>query len=306
MSYLDNHGQPLASYNAGRNRDKLLNNLIGILDGIIADSAIDDNEVVYLNAWLKESHGGKSDWALQQIRHMIAEILKDGIITEEEKQHLMTAIPNFMDCYRHIPGVDFYSEESDKLLLEGLCKGVLGDHHLSDNEIHYMRWWMNQNSMLRSHYPGKQLYQTVERVLQDGIITEDERDELKQQLMMFVGNPFEHGAVDGMSTALPISDFEIDDLSDASVCFTGMFLSGTRRICEERAVDMGATPQHDVTQKLDYLIVGTLCSKDWRYSSYGRKIEKAVKYQEQGHPIKIVSEESWVEYIREIEGIDTM
>ena len=61
MTALDQHGQPLANYNAKRNRDKRLNNLMGILDGIIADNVIDDREVVYLDAWLKESQGGKSD-----------------------------------------------------------------------------------------------------------------------------------------------------------------------------------------------------------------------------------------------------
>lgn len=33
MTTLDRNGQPLANYNANRNRDKLLNNLMGILTG---------------------------------------------------------------------------------------------------------------------------------------------------------------------------------------------------------------------------------------------------------------------------------
>ncbi|MFM5413101.1 BRCT domain-containing protein [Aeromonas veronii] len=152
----------------------------------------------------------------------------------------------------------------------------MGDQQLSDDEIHYLSWWMKQNSMLRAHYPGKQLYQTVERILLDGIITAEEREELQQQLMLFIGNPFEQGAVTGMATKLAISDSEIDTLYDCTVCFTGMFLSGTRRQCEETALLLGATPQDSVTQKLDYLIIGELSSRDWRFSSYGRKIEKAI------------------------------
>lgn len=298
MSNLDDHGQPLAKYNAAQNRDKLLNNLIGILDGIMADSAIDDNEILYLDVWLKESDFGRNDWVLQQIRNIVSKILMDGVITEDEKQHLMVAIPYFIEDFRNVPGVDFYSVESDRQLLEGLCKGVLGDHHLSDNEIKYMSWWIKQNSLLRSNYPGKQLHQTIERILQDGIITEDERDELKQQLMMFVGNPFELGLADGMSTTLPISKFDIKKLSGETVCFTGMFLSGTRKECEDLAIKLGAKIQSGITKKLDYLIIGSLCSRDWRYTSYGRKIEKAVEYQERGCKINIVSEESWVDYLK--------
>lgn len=293
MSGLDRHGQPLANYNAARNRDKQLNNLMGILDGIVADSAIDEQEMLYLDIWLKES-ASLNGWIFCELREMVADVLQDGQLCEAEKLHLMSALPRLMETYRHLPGVDFYSEESDKLLLEGLCQGLMGDQTLSDDEIHYLNWWMKQNSMLRAHYPGKQLYQTVERILQDGVITEEEREELQQHLLLFVGNPFEQGVVTGMATKLAISDTEIDTLHGCSVCFTGMFLSGTRRQCEETALLLGATPQDAVTQKLDYLIIGELSSRDWRFSSYGRKIEKAMLLQEKGHALQIVTEEAWL------------
>ncbi|WP_139463791.1 BRCT domain-containing protein [Aeromonas veronii] len=293
MGELNRHGQPVANYNAARNRDKQLNNLMGILDGIIADSLIDEQEILYLDTWLKES-ASLNGWIFRELREMVANVLQDGKLCEEEKIHLMSALPRLMETYRHLPGVDFYSEESDKLLLEGLCQGLMGDQQLSDDEIHYLSWWMKQNSMLRAHYPGKQLYQTVERILLDGIITAAEREELQQQLMLFIGNPFEQGAVTGMATKLAISDSEIDTLYDCTVCFTGMFLSGTRRQCEETALLLGATPQDSVTQKLDYLIIGELSSRDWRFSSYGRKIEKAMLLQEKGHSVRIVTEEAWL------------
>ena len=41
----------------------------------------------------------------------------------------------------------------------------------------------------------------------------------------------------------------------------------------------------NVTQQVDALIIGTFTSKDWRFSSYGRKIEKAWKKQKKGHHI---------------------
>ncbi|APJ15123.1 BRCT domain-containing protein [Aeromonas hydrophila] len=299
MTTLDRNGQPLANYNANRNRDKLLNNLMGILDGIVADGVIDEQEVLYLDTWLKEC-AGRRDWVLRELSNLVSDVLADGVITEDEKLHLMSTIPQFMESLRHIPGVDFYSEESDKLLLEGLCKGVAGDQHLSDAEIRYMKWWMTQNSLLRAHYPGKQLYQTVERILKDGVITEDERDELHQQVLLFVGNPFEHGAVDGMATRLAVSDLDIDNLAGCGVCFTGAFLSGTRNQCQETALGLGAIPHNTVTKEVDYLIIGELCSRDWRFSSYGRKIEKAMKQQEKGHHIKIVTEEAWLDYAREV------
>ncbi|MFM5411919.1 hypothetical protein ACET9F_15635 [Aeromonas veronii] len=103
MGELNRHGQPVANYNAARNRDKLLNNLMGILDGIIADSLIDEQEILYLDTWLKES-ASLNGWIFRELREMVANVLQDGKLCEEEKVHLMSALPRLMETYRHLPG----------------------------------------------------------------------------------------------------------------------------------------------------------------------------------------------------------
>ena len=47
-------------------------------------------------------------------------------------------------------------------------------------------------------------------------------------------------------------------------------------------------------QETDYLVIGELCSPDWVHTTFGRSIEKGVELKQQGHPIKILSEEHWV------------
>ncbi len=40
-----------------------------------------------------------------------------------------------------------------------------------------------------------------------------------------------------------------------------------------------------------------MSSKNWRYTSHGRKIEKAVHYRdEKGIPLKIINEEQWQDF----------
>ena len=47
-----------------------------------------------------------------------------------------------------------------------------------------------------------------------------------------------------------------------------------------------------ITKKIDFLVIGTLSSRDWKFSSHGRKIEKAVSYRDdEGAKLKIISEE---------------
>ena len=61
---------------------------------------------------------------------------------------------------------------------------------------------------------------------------------------------------------------------------------------EERIKSAGGKISNGITQKLDFLVVGTLSSRDWKFSSHGRKIEKAVSYRDDnGAKLKIISEE---------------
>ncbi len=38
-------------------------------------------------------------------------------------------------------------------------------------------------------------------------------------------------------------------------------------------------------------------SRDGRFSSHGRKIEKAIKLKEKGMPVVIITERTWLKYI---------
>lgn len=300
MSELNKHGQPNnLNFNRKRNFDKLINNLVGILDGILADGKVDEKEVVYLDAWLKEASMLDGVWSFNALRYQVETILEDGVITKDELDHFKIVVPKLLAAIMDIPDVDFYSEESDKLLLEGLCKGVSANRNLTDSEIKYIKWWLGQNSLLKSRFPGKELYQLMEKILDDDFITEDERGELSSAIKRYIGDPLSFGAVDGITTLLPVDPNPVIVVQGCRVCFTGQFLSATRKQCEETALVLGAMPRSSVTKDLDYLVIGALCSRDWRFSNHGRKIEKVMDYRAKGQTnAQIIHEETWVEFIK--------
>lgn len=72
-----------------------------------------------------------------------------------------------------------------------------------------------------------------------------------------------------------------------------------RRQCESDLMKLGCQIVDRVTQDLDYLIIGALSSKDWKFQSFGRKIEQAIDYRDnKGVPLKILSEEHWQALMR--------
>lgn len=281
-------------FNYFKNKDKLLTNLISIIDGILSDSNVDKKEVLFLDTWLLESEEISNNYCVKAIRHRVSDILADGIIDTHELDYLKADLIKIQKDIIDLPYIELDSIESDRHLLEGLCKGMLANHELSDVEIKYLNWFLSVNGALKNNYPGKELYNLVTEIAKDGVITDSERAELKVALAAFTGCDLESGIVDGLATKLPLDHIDDLNLKGAVVCLTGEFLHGKRSVCEDEVKLQGATVISNITQKLDYLIIGTMSSKDWRYKSHGRKIEKAVEYRDsKGIPLKIISEEQW-------------
>ncbi|MCL2831387.1 MAG: hypothetical protein FWD77_11745 [Betaproteobacteria bacterium] len=77
-------------------------------------------------------------------------------------------------------------------------------------------------------------------------------------------------------------------------CFTGEFDFGTRRDCEEAMILRGAHAGQ-LTQKVDYLVIGSHVSKSWKSEKYGAKIEHAVQYRARNGKPRIVTEKQWLD-----------
>ena len=60
----------------------------------------------------------------------------------------------------------------------------------------------------------------------------------------------------------------------------------------------GAQTQPSVNSSVDYLVIGTLASPDWLYTSHGRKIEKALLLKRKGSAIKVLTERSMLRFLR--------
>ncbi|EBH6782433.1 NAD-dependent DNA ligase [Salmonella enterica] len=279
-------------FNYTHNRDKLFNNLISIIDGILSDGVVGDEEILYLDTWLLEAGEIIQNGVIRGLSSRVSKILSDGAVTEEERQDLKRHLLDIQRDILDIPEVDFFSKESDLHLLNGLCKGLISDKALSDEEVRYLDWWLTQNGTLKNNYPGKELYKLVKEILNDGVITAEESQTLHKALVDFTGCDLESGVVDGLSTKLPVdSDAEIE-LEGKIFCLTGVFMAGKRSHVEDILKRCNGLISNTVTKKIDYLVIGTLSSRDWRFSSHGRKIEKAISYRDnEGVGLKVISEE---------------
>ncbi len=257
-----------------------INNLFGIIKGINYDGIINQLEIELLNKWVEENLIYKQYTLFNNIIIDLTSILEDGIITEYERLKLM----NLVDSINHSK---IYNETTLSLqILQGIINGISCDEKIVLEEMQSLKIWLEKNDYLSGVYPYDKVTIIVNRVLEDGIITESEKQELAETFKELM-NPTSNNN-GGL------------ELKDKTFCLSGEFKNGSKSEIKEKLEKQGATEKSGVSSKVDYLFVGGLGSDAWKYGNVGGKIAKAQELQEQGNQIKIVSEEDLFNEIKEI------
>ena len=78
--------------NANRVQDRLIDELIGICRGVIADGAVDENEAIYIGQWIENHRDIAEKWPVNVLYARITEMLKDGSLSREEQKQLLETL----------------------------------------------------------------------------------------------------------------------------------------------------------------------------------------------------------------------
>jgi NAD-dependent DNA ligase len=181
--------------------------------------------------------------------------------------------------------------------LAGLAMGLVADGVVNQSEAYFLKGWLEGNVVHLEDPVINLLYQRLGSMLHDGVLDKEESADLLQgfggvELVKGVKNTF------ARPNDLPCDDPPPDLVSNGRVIvFTGIMAYGPRAICKQLAEEKGALVAGSVSRKTDYLVIGTVGNEQWRHSSYGLKIMKAVELRESGVGIAIVDEDWWLKSI---------
>ena len=178
--------------------------------------------------------------------------------------------------------------------LTGLCSGLIADGKVDQKEAEVLLAWLAQADAVSQNSMLTPLLDRVIEFLSDGELDEDESQELLELLRNFVGGEYEVGEIQ-RSSRLPACDPPPMVAVEGSMfCFTGTFAIGKRSALKEIIAEQGGKTASSVTQKLDYLVVGTYSTDAWAHETFGRKIEYAVELREKYGKPAIITEEHWL------------
>lgn len=279
-----------ARYNYRQNKQKSLQDLLGILQGIKADSLINFDETLFLDTWLRENRILSSDPDSVDLLELTTDILSDGIATVDELDDLLGLVTDISN-FRADPEFSNDKEAMQRLL--GICKGIGADRRINHLEAAALNQWLQQSEIWTSNPVADHIRDVLFQILDQGLISKEEEAELVGLLQDISGHNFDDGVTTGLSIQLFGSDCGEISIPDRNFCFTGSFLYGSRKKCHEITRDLGGIIHKTILKNTDYLVIGDLSSRDWAHTSFGRKIEKAITYRDSGHPISILPEAAW-------------
>lgn len=288
---LDLDGQPHnIAFNYKRNKAKAILTLKGILDGVHADTHLNDVEEVYLRAWKDNDIFNLRDGDFIDIHEQIEDILEDGVISNAELKDIQQMLQDILD-YGDLEDGGYESTVNHLL---GFLSGISADDTICDTEIEKLSNLLNRDTTLSSKWPANAIKSRLDTILADGVVDDGERVELLELIKAISGQSLmETGLAYGMSADFSTTQDGRLCLTDKSVCFTGKFLSGSRKAQEKKATELGAVVKGGVSKSLDILVLGSVASRDWRFTSYGRKIESVLSHRAEGSRIEIINEELW-------------
>lgn len=185
--------------------------------------------------------------------------------------------------------------ERDLSEMLGLAKGMLSDGVVVEAEARYLHEWGVNHPDALDRWPNSLIFARLQQAFADGTIDDDERLALHDLLASLVGGTaslllgYEGATTLPLDSPAPLVCWGPDDV----YVFTGRFAYGTRADCEREATSRGSTCEKNVTRRTSFLVIGTFGSEDWKHSSFGAKIQKAIKLRESGFAIRIIGEDHW-------------
>ena len=177
--------------------------------------------------------------------------------------------------------------------LIGLAKGITADDMVSQKEAEFLQTWLAQAYSSAKNPVISNLLERVTSMLEDGVLDNDESQELLTTLQLISGDKSELGELMKPTTLPLCTPPPPITIQDRNFLFTGTFAYGTRPNCHKATQELGGIPQKGLNKQTNYLVIGAYVTDSWKHENFGLKIKKATEMRDSGLNLHIISEEHW-------------
>ena len=276
-------------YTSPARLEKSINSLVGIVEGITIDQAVNTREVQFLNDWLAEHSEVANRHPYNELIPVLNTALADGVLTADERDDILWL------CNKLQSSEFFDAITTDLQRLHAILGAILADGVITEAELTGLSAWLAEHNHLQRCWPYDEIHSLVVSVMADKRIDEQEQKMLRSFFSEFIA------VLDDRTITAPPVMIDGDIVGLCAVCpdialpgsvfcFTGASSRYTRNQLADVVRQAGGEFVDTVSKKVHYLIIGADGNPCWAYACYGRKVEKAVKMRKEGSRILIVHE----------------
>ena len=188
--------------------------------------------------------------------------------------------------------------------LVGLAAGIVSDGVVTLKAAIFLEEWIAKNLLHLEDPVVNILYRRLSNMLSDGILDAEESRELLAMLQNFSGLSLSQGKAENKASEASFTtpndlpfNMPVPEIvwAERLFVFTGVMAYGPRKNCQALIEERGGLIGGGINKKTHYLVVGSVGNDQWRHSSYGLKIMRAVELRESGSPVAIIGEYAWQE-----------
>lgn len=280
--------------------EKSVNSLLGIIEGVSIDGAINASEYGFLRLWLSEHAELQDRHPFNELVPVVQAVMADGVLTQDEQEDIIWL------CER-LCSTEYYDKATaDLQRLHAIVGGIVADGQISEEELRGLSSWLEDHEHLKSCWPYDEIGSLIIAVLADKKIDEKEHKMLKDFFSEFIAvldgrtivspSISEGATFVGLCAVCPEIEFE-----GSKFCFTGASTRYTRSQLAEIVNRLGGEVVPSMSAKVSYLIIGADGNPCWAYACYGRKVEKAVELRKSGARLLIVHENDFHDAVADCE-----
>jgi len=289
-----------AKFTSRAQLEKSVNSLLGIIEGISIDGAINSSEHGFLRLWLSEHAELQDRHPFNELVPVVQAVMADGVLTQEEREDIIWLCERLRstECYD--------KTTADLQRLHAILGGIVADGHISEEELRGLSSWLEDHDHLRTCWPYEEIGSLITTVLADKKIDELEHKMLKDFFSEFIAvldgrtivspSISEGTTLVGLCAVCPEIEF-----NGSKFCFTGASTRYTRSQLVETVSRLGGEVVTSMSAKASYLVIGAEGNPCWAYACYGRKVEKAVELRKSGVRLLIVHENDFHDAVADCE-----
>lgn len=292
--------RPYAKFTTRARLEKCVNSLLGIIEGIAIDGAINPSELAFFKLWLGDHQEVQELHPFNELVPVVQAAVADGVLTHDERDDIVWL------CER-LRSADYYDKTTaDLQRLHAIIGGIVADGNISEDELRGLSTWLQDHEHLKTCWPYDEIDSLITAIMADQRIDEQEHKMLKDFFSEFVAvldertivspSISEGGTIVGLCAVCPEIEFE-----GSKFCFTGASSRYTRSQLTDTVSRLGGEVVPSLSAKVKYLIIGAEGNPCWAYACYGRKVEKAVELRKAGIRVLIVHENDFHDAVADSE-----